>query len=108
MINLISCVVEYKGKLAIGANNGLLCKLKDDLKYFKHITSNLLDGNSKLSKNVVLMGRKTWFSIPRNNRPLDNRINLVLTKDLELHKLSPYKRYKKIDKIKCFGAGEGN
>jgi len=89
-INLISCVVNYNNKLAIGRNNGLLFRIKDDLKNFQNITSHILYQGSKIDKNVILMGRKTWFSIPRNKRPLKGRINLVLTNDRDLHKLSPY------------------
>ncbi|CAB1322383.1 unnamed protein product [Coregonus sp. 'balchen'] len=29
------------------------------------------------------MGRKTWFSIPERNRPLKNRINIVLSRELK-------------------------
>ena len=86
-INLISCVVYYKNKFIIGKNNDLLIHLKEDLQYFKRITSN----RTSETPNVVLMGRKTWFSIPLKNRPLKGRINFVLTNDTTILK------YKKTD-----------
>lgn len=92
-INLISCVTNYKNKLAIGRENGLLLRLKKDLQFFKKITSDDISKTSKINRNVVLMGRKTWFSIPRERRPLKDRLNLVLTNDKDLLKLSPYPRF---------------
>lgn len=89
-ISLISCVINYSNKLAIGRNNGLLFRLKEDLKNFQTLTTGVLCKDSLLDKNVVLMGRKTWFSIPRDKRPLRDRINLILTNDNDLHKISPY------------------
>lgn len=89
MINLIACVTNYKNKLALGRHGQLLFRLKDDMNFFKNITINSLSKDSKLSKNIVLMGRKTFFSIPLEYRPLKDRINIVLTKDPELVKLSP-------------------
>jgi dihydrofolate reductase/thymidylate synthase len=89
MINLVVCVTNYKNKLAIGRQGELLFKLKDDMKFFKNLTMNVLKDDSKLSKNIVLMGRKTFFSIPVDKRPLKGRINIVLTRDPELIKLSP-------------------
>lgn len=89
MINIIACITYFKNKLAIGKNGGLLFKLKDDMAFFKNITTNQLSQDSKLNKNVVLMGRKTFFSIPQNFRPLKDRINIVLTRDKQLMNLSP-------------------
>jgi dihydrofolate reductase len=40
-----------------------------DLKYFKELTSG----------NTVVMGRKTWDSLPK--KPLPNRANLIITKN---------------------------
>jgi len=90
-IELISCVTNYKNKLAIGRNNMLLFKLKEDMQFFRTTTTKIPENSkSKLSKNVVVMGRKTWYSLPRKNRPLKNRINIVLTNDPILHKQSGY------------------
>lgn len=90
-INLIACVVNYKNKLVIGKNGDLLIRLKDDIKFFKDITTNLLSKDSKIKNNIVLMGRKTYDSIPYQYRPLKDRINIVLTRDRKLIKTSPLK-----------------
>lgn len=46
------------------------------MEYFTRMTTDTKDKNKK---NVVLMGRRTWDSIPEKYRPLNNRINMVLT-----------------------------
>lgn len=96
MINLIACVTIFKNKLAIGKNGDLLFKLKDDQRFFKTITMSSLTTDSKLSRNIVLMGRKTWFSIPQKNRPLQNRINLILTNDSKLLTTKVPKNFEKV------------
>lgn len=35
----------------------------------------------KSKKNAVVMGRSTWESLPKNFRPLSNRVNVILTRD---------------------------
>ena len=90
MINLIAGVtLTANYKLAIGRNGDLLFKITDDMKFFKNITTSSLRSDSKLEMNVVLMGRKTYFSIPAKHRPLKNRINIVLTRDHEYIGVSP-------------------
>jgi thymidylate synthase len=84
MISLIACVANVENKLCIGKNNELLFKLKNDMAFFKNITTNSLTKDSKLKWNVVLMGRKTYYSIPSNFRPLKNRFNFILTNDPKL------------------------
>lgn len=54
----------------IGRDNDLPWRLKSDLKLFRETT---------LFKPVI-MGRKTWESLPK--KPLPGRLNLVLTKDV--------------------------
>ena len=55
---------------AIGKDNGLLWHIPDDLKRFKELTL----GHS------VIMGRKTWESLPEKFRPLPGRTNVVVTR----------------------------
>jgi dihydrofolate reductase len=48
------------------------------------LTQSLKEMNSKIQSsnemiNAVVMGRKTWESIPATKRPLQNRLNVVLT-----------------------------
>lgn len=65
-MNLIVAVDE---KWAIGKDNNLLFHIGIDMQYFKHITQN----------KIVIMGRKTWESLPK--KPLSDRLNIILTKD---------------------------
>ncbi len=55
---------------AIGKNNGLLWHIPDDLKRFKALTLG----------HPVIMGRKTWESLPPKFRPLPERTNIVVTR----------------------------
>jgi len=60
-------------------NNSLPWRLKNEMNYFTRITSNVKNPNFK---NVVVIGRKTWESIPKKYRPLSGRINIILSKTL--------------------------
>ncbi len=71
--NIIVAISKNNG---IGLNNTLPWDLPEDLKYFKKITTQTTD---KDLKNVVIMGRNTWESIPSKFRPLKDRINVILT-----------------------------
>ena len=51
-------------------------QLKEEMKYFTRMTKTAAAGK----KNAVVMGRKTYESIPPKYRPLDGRVNVVLTK----------------------------
>lgn len=63
----ISIIVAIASNNAIGKDNDLLWHISNDLKRFKRLTKN----------NVVVMGKKTYFSLPV--RPLKNRLNMVIT-----------------------------
>ena len=66
----ISIVVAVSDNNAIGAGGNLLWRLPKDMQYFKQITTG----------HHVLMGRKTWDSIPPKFRPLPDRVNIIVTR----------------------------
>jgi dihydrofolate reductase/thymidylate synthase len=69
-------IVAADLNLGIGKNNALPWRISKDLKYFKDLTSSTPVPEVL---NAVIMGRKTWESIPAAHRPLKGRINIVLT-----------------------------
>ena len=52
-------------------------RLPGDMQHFKRVTT----GDDASVQNAVVMGRKTWDSIPPKFRPLTGRINVVLTRN---------------------------
>ena len=69
----ISIIVAADENNAIGKDNNLLCYLPNDLKYFKSVTQGC----------PVIMGRKTFESLPKGALP--NRRNIVITRNKDLH-----------------------
>ncbi|ETO17992.1 bifunctional dihydrofolate reductase-thymidylate synthase [Reticulomyxa filosa] len=61
----------------IGSKGELPWKIAKELQYFKKTTTTTTNDKKK---NAVIMGRKTWESIPPKSRPLKDRLNVVLTK----------------------------
>jgi dihydrofolate reductase len=72
-----SIVVAHDKNRGIGINNQLPWKLPSDMAYFKSLTSTA----KKSKRNAVIMGRKTWESIPEKYRPLEGRFNIILTRN---------------------------
>ena len=74
----LKLIVAKDVKHGIGKDNDMPWNLPKELSYFKKITTH---STNPLLKNVVIMGRKTWDSIPNTFRPLKDRINIVLTRN---------------------------
>lgn len=69
---MISAIVAVDEDWGIGFNGELLEKIPEDLKYFKELTTG----------NTVVMGRKTWDSLPI--KPLPNRGNFIISRETPL------------------------
>lgn len=68
MINIIVATSENN---VIGRGNDIPWYIPKDLEHFKKLTTG----------NTVIMGRKTYESLPKEYRPLPNRVNIVITRD---------------------------
>ena len=67
----VSIVAAIGKNRELGRGGGLLWHIPDDLKRFKRLTLG----------HPVIMGRKTWDSLPEQFRPLPGRSNIVVTRD---------------------------
>jgi len=74
-------VVALDNKNGIGKDGRLPWHIPEDLQHFKEITCST---NSSPKQNVVIMGRKTWDSLPIQYRPLLKRINMVISRNEHL------------------------
>jgi len=70
MITLVAAISQNN---CIGKNGELPWDIPEDMKRMREIT---------LGK-IMIMGRKTWESIPENRRPLPKRTNVVITSQTE-------------------------
>ena len=69
-------VVAADEQLGIGRNGTLPWKLPAEMARFKRVTSEAPEGQ----RNAVIMGRKTYESIPPKFRPLPGWLNIVLSR----------------------------
>ena len=68
MLSLIAAVARNR---VIGRNNELIWQLPGDMRHFRETTRG----------RPVLMGRRTWESLPEKFRPLPGRRNVVVSRN---------------------------
>lgn len=79
MFDLVVACESHRG---IGRNNSLPWpRLPRDVQFFRDLTIKTTDPGKR---NTVVMGRKTWQSIPPKFRPLPKRLNIVLSRNSTL------------------------
>lgn len=72
----LEIVVACDLRGAIGREGKLPWHCADDMRHFKRLTTTV----SEVDKiNVVIMGRKTWESLPKGKK-LEGRVNVVLSR----------------------------
>ena len=69
-IVIIAAVAKNR---VIGKDNTLIWNIPEDMAHFKALTSG----------QTVIMGRKTWESLPEKFRPLPGRLNVVVSRNAD-------------------------
>ena len=93
MITLFAAISK---NLCIGKDNDLPWDIPEDMKRMREVTRG----------KVLIMGRKTWESIPENRRPLPNRTNVVITRNADYKLPEGAERFDSIDKALEHHKGE--
>lgn len=75
-----SIIVAVDSKSGIGKDGGLPWRFSADMRHFKSVTSR---PHACGHPNAVVMGRKTWESLPDAFRPLPGRLNVVITRQTD-------------------------
>lgn len=68
---MVSIIVAYSKNRVIGNENDIPWYIREDMQFFKKRTTG----------KIVIMGRKTYESIPEKHRPFPNRETYILTRD---------------------------
>ena len=71
----LSLIAAVARNGAIGKGNALLWREPEDLRHLRRVTMGF----------PVIMGRKTWESLPPRFRPLPGRRNVVITRSADWH-----------------------
>jgi len=92
----ISLVAAISKNNCIGKDGTLPWHIPEDMARVKKLTTD----------KVVIMGRKTWESIPEKFRPLPNRLNVVLTRQADYPLPDGVEQFDSLDSALEAHAGE--
>ncbi|XP_057408326.1 dihydrofolate reductase-like [Balaenoptera acutorostrata] len=81
VVRPLNCIDAVSQNTGIGKNGDLPWpRLRREYRYFQRMTTT---SSVEGKQNLVIMGRKTWFSVPEKNQTLKDRINIVLSRELK-------------------------
>jgi dihydrofolate reductase/thymidylate synthase len=81
-VRVVVAALEASG--GIGLRQQIPWRLTSDMKHFRALTT-----SDSPAQHAVIMGRKTWESLPSKVRPMPKRFNVVLTRDASFHQNVP-------------------
>lgn len=84
---MITAIVAYDEKRGIGKDGKIPWKIKEEMAHFVATTMGY----------PVIMGRKTWDSLPEKYRPLPSRTNYVVSSMYLFDPIEPDSTYRLID-----------
>jgi dihydrofolate reductase len=92
MARPVSVVVAATAAGGIGRDGTIPWNLPSDMAHFRAVTTAVppdaaaggagaaaAGGGAPAKRNAVIMGRRTWASLPAKHRPLKGRLNVVLS-----------------------------
>ena len=85
----LSVILAFTTNFLIGVDNKLPWHIPEDLKRFRELTTG----------KTVVMGRKTWDSLPDKVRPLPNRKNVILASSNDIQESDSVKVIRTVDEI---------
>jgi dihydrofolate reductase len=88
----LTIVVALDDCNGIGRDNTIPWYIKNDLKFFRYVTTEI---NDKNKQNAIIIGRKTYETFPK---PLPNRLNIVVSSNQTL----PNINYPNVIRVETF------
>ena len=91
---MIKLIVAYDEMRGIGYKNTIPWFIKGELKWVADKTKLTMDSGKS---NALIMGRKTWESLPKERRPLVGRINIVISKETVIREDEDVMTFKSVE-----------
>jgi dihydrofolate reductase len=79
---MISLIVAHDESRGMGKNNTIPWYIPGELRWVGKVTRAPYGGAGQ--RNALIMGRKTWESLPESRRPLPDRLTIVISRTITI------------------------